>query len=560
MTSSRGARESAEAALGSTQVGAWANRLACVLLVVLLGGIYLATLYPGVRAGDSAELQWMCALLGVCHPPGYALEVVVGKLFSVLPIGSCVAWRINFMQAVCGVVGCLALYGALRRLTGQIPPGLVAAMTLAFSTIYWRHGTAAEVYVFYSMFLLLGVYTAVRFLTSDKAGWFFLTALLLGICVGGRPSEVLILPALAGLWLGFHGRVRLSLGRIAAAVLVGVLPFVFSVCFYMVRENPALLHARDDALRDEILEVGTPFPKLPFSQRLREAISYSVGLKGAGREDFTAFSWRRVGWDLNKYAWLLSGVGAFGDRFSEVDTRNDPVVAFRQREQGRGTSISAIGVLLALVGITRWRRQRGAVLLGVWLFVGNLIFYLYMHPVDNLHFTIPGLAGLAVLIGLGVSTRPVGSAVRTRPRGKSLVYQAACFMVPGFLLVGNYGVVDSRTPEVREHLALGALIKKTPLPDKPAIIAMYSRAQTLRCLYWVDAGRTDVRVLIFRERFGREELQRMVTGLRAGGYTVLFGTEAISQEETKRMLARWTPRELIDVGLFRVFPPGAGQR
>lgn len=523
----------------------WPRRLAAVLLILVLGGVYLATLYPDVRRGDSAELQLMSALLGVAHPPGYALEMVVGKLFSVLPIGPNVAWRINLMQAVCGVVGALALYGMLHRLTRQILPGLVAALTLGFSTIYWMHSVIAEVYVFYGMFLLLGVYTAVRFLTTDRAAWLYLTALLLGVCVGARPSELLVLPGLVGLWLGFRRRVRLGPGRIAGAVLLAVLPFVFTVGFFVVREDPALLHARDDALRDEILEIGRPLPELPLSGRLREAVMYSVGLRAAGQAEFSKFSWERLAWDLNKYAWLLSGAGALRDRFA-ADAKGTAIVPFPAREQGRGTSIGALGLLLALVGLWDWRRQRGAVLLGAGFFLGNLVYYLYMHPVDNLHFTIPGLAGLALLIGLGVATR--GDNERRR---RLLVYQVACLAAPAFLLVTNFGVVDFRTQDFRQHAALAEALERTPLPDKPAIIAVYSRAQRLRYLYWVDGGRTDVRVIVFRERFVGEELRRLVEGLRRRGFTPLVSVGVAARQPDREMYLRSTPRELAEVGLFR---------
>ena len=142
MTASRDAHAPAEHSAAHS-AGRWQHRLAVALLVVVVGGVYLSTLYPDVRHGDSAELQVMSALLGVAHPPGYALEMTIGRLFSALPIGPNVAWRVNLMQAICGVAGTLALYGTLRRLTGQLLPGLVAALTLAFSTVYWMHSVIA---------------------------------------------------------------------------------------------------------------------------------------------------------------------------------------------------------------------------------------------------------------------------------------------------------------------------------------------------------------------------------------------------------------------------------
>ena len=528
----------------------WPNRLAVAGLAATVGWAYMCRLYPGLAAGDSAELQAVCPLLGVCHPPGYALEVVAGKLFSLLPIGPNLAWRINFMQAVSGVVGCLALYAALRRLTGQILPALIGAATLAFSVIYWLHATVAEVYVFHAMFLLLAMYAAVRFLHSDRFGWLLLTALLLGICIGGRPPELLVLPGFVGLALGYRRQVRLRPVRLLTCLPVALLPFVFSVGFVLVRQDPRSPHARDDALRDEILGLAVPAERQAPAQRISAALRYCLGLEAAGGEDFTVFSWQRLAWDLNKYAWLLSGWGARGWRFSEAEIRADPLVEFRAAEQGRGTSIGALGVLLAVIGVSRWRRQYPAVLLGLGLFLGNLVYYLYVHPKDNLDFTIPGTIGLATLVGLGTSARPDG-----RAGGRVPGYQLACLAVPAFLLATNWRFIEPLPREAQQPWELADAVKQAPLPERAVIVATYWRAHTLRYLYWVEAGRRDVHVLIHRERFRGTELYRLVSELRRRGHTVLLSTEAIRNDQRRRLLASWTPRELVAAGFFRAYPP-----
>src|SRR5688572_33448599 len=61
---------------------------------------YVATLYRTVPGGDSGELTLVAATLGVAHPPGYPLFTLLGKLFSLIPLGT-VAWRINLLSAVC---------------------------------------------------------------------------------------------------------------------------------------------------------------------------------------------------------------------------------------------------------------------------------------------------------------------------------------------------------------------------------------------------------------------------------------------------------------------------
>ena len=120
----------------------FAARLAPLLLALFLFGVYLLGLHPGVDAGDSAELQLNAPLLGICHPPGYQIEVTVGRFWLLLPLGGSVAWRMNLLMAVMGVVGCLALYGSVRRVTGQTLPGVLSALLLGLSGVFWSHASS----------------------------------------------------------------------------------------------------------------------------------------------------------------------------------------------------------------------------------------------------------------------------------------------------------------------------------------------------------------------------------------------------------------------------------
>ena len=65
--------------------------------------IYLLTLAPDLTlsnfGSDGGELITAAVTLGIPHPPGYPTYVLMGKLFSLLPVGT-IAWRFNFFSAV----------------------------------------------------------------------------------------------------------------------------------------------------------------------------------------------------------------------------------------------------------------------------------------------------------------------------------------------------------------------------------------------------------------------------------------------------------------------------
>lgn len=289
--------------------------------------------------------------------------------------------------------------------------------------------------------------------------------------------------------------------------------------------------------------------ELTVSGRLRAALSYSIGLEAAGREQFTKFDAERLRWDLDKYAWLLSGRGAFGDRWSEDELRADPALASRQMQQGFGTSVGGLGLLLALIALVRVRRRWGMVLLGLGFFVGNLAYYLYMHPVDNLDFTIPGLVGLAILVGVGMAAGDGGAV-----RGGRLAFQAACLAVPVFLLVTNMRYMDPRTPDDEQFQRICAKLKETRLPERPVILSLYRGANLFRYVYWLERERSDVHVLIVRERYGPAELGKLINELRRRGDDILISMGVARRFGLDRQLSRQTRPELRDVGLFQVYP------
>lgn len=559
-------RSTAAAATSGVSAGGRRARAAAVALIVLVGVVYAMTIPPDVRAGDSAELQMMSALLGVCHPPGYGLLVGVAHLFTRLPFGPDAAWRVNLLMAICGLAGVLLLFAILRRLTGRLMPAFATALTLAFSIQYWTHSIVAEVYIFHAVFLLLGLYALLRFLETDRGNWLYLTAFSLGICIGGRLSELTVLPAFVALWWFARHRVRLDWKRLATAGVLACLPFLLNAGFFLWRTAAPLPPIRDDALRDEILDQGPPVADLPVARRLKEALLYTAGVRGRGRQHFTEFSWWRIGWDLNKYAWQLSGLAARGDRFPEELRRSDPILAFRQREQGSGTSITALGVVLALTSFRHWRRRKHALLCGSLLFLGNLAYYLYMHPVDNLQFTLPGLIGLSILIAWGITPSLRGDLDRSpssRPEKQPMTGRRRMYVLytlgmipPFFLVLSNVSVFNYAAPAYRENMKQSRLVIETPMPDNTVIISTYPPAQRMRYLYWAAAKRTDVRVMVFREEFDVAELRKLVETLRSRGFFILLGSEIIGKTDAIRIFAQWTREEYIALGLYQAFPPG----
>jgi len=63
-------------------------------------GLYLKTLCPSVYGGDTGEILSAIANLGIAHPTGFPLYMLMGKLFSlIIPFGD-TAYRVNILSAL----------------------------------------------------------------------------------------------------------------------------------------------------------------------------------------------------------------------------------------------------------------------------------------------------------------------------------------------------------------------------------------------------------------------------------------------------------------------------
>lgn len=131
--------------------------------------LYLSTLAPTILPADSGEFQIVGPLLGVAHPPGYALFTMLAKLFSLIPLGE-VAWRLNLMGAVTGAATLVVVARTARRVTGgSVWAGLAAAGALGVSTTFWAQSTTINIRMQSILFVALCLSFLVRFLDVPAA-------------------------------------------------------------------------------------------------------------------------------------------------------------------------------------------------------------------------------------------------------------------------------------------------------------------------------------------------------------------------------------------------------
>ena len=195
-------------------------------LFLLALAVYLATLAPTFVFTDTAELALVVRTGGVPHPPGFPLYLVLAGLWSHLPLGADVAWRLNVLSAVLGAACAPVIYFVVRvtlspasrgpadaEAATEPPwlreaPGATAALLFVFSHTFWRQATITEVYtlnmLMASLVLLAGGICVQRARDRRPLGW----ALAIFGLVGGLGLANHI--TLALMYFGVGGMVLLA--------------------------------------------------------------------------------------------------------------------------------------------------------------------------------------------------------------------------------------------------------------------------------------------------------------------------------------------------------------
>lgn len=181
----------------------WPARLLTALAVML---VYLRTMAPSLHFGDGPELAAASHILGIPHPTGYPLYMLLLHAWStVLPVGEVITRTTLFsgacMAAAAGVCAAIA-YDLLRVVAPKWGGKATTIAAVAFGVssgllrFHWQNAVVTEVYALQFLLAVL----ALRMLQAFFAGWrtrhLALAALAVGLGLAHHRLSVMLLPAL----------------------------------------------------------------------------------------------------------------------------------------------------------------------------------------------------------------------------------------------------------------------------------------------------------------------------------------------------------------------------
>jgi hypothetical protein len=171
----------------------WAETAAVFLALFLL---YLLTLLPGLGGTeDTPKFQYIGAVLGTAHDPGYPLYTMLTHAWSRIPFGT-LAYRINMFSAFWGASACAFVFLAMRRLEVDRWVALGVACAMGLGRTFWQHSVIAEVYTLAAALTAASVLMALCWDESRLLRWLYAAVALASLAFGAHLIFVGCLPAL----------------------------------------------------------------------------------------------------------------------------------------------------------------------------------------------------------------------------------------------------------------------------------------------------------------------------------------------------------------------------
>jgi hypothetical protein len=348
--------------------------LAAAIASAVVFALYLLTLAPSTAMWDTSEYITAAYTLGLPHPPGNPLFVLIGRVFAILPIASTVAMRINVLAAVCSAVSAgmwfliteRVLVGWFSQRWERIVGGSLAALIGATAFTVWNQSVVNEkVYTVSLLGIAIISWLMIRWCDEPdgrKADRILvIVAYLCGLGYANHMAGMLAAPAVGLAVLIVRWRTILRwklLLACAAALVLGLTPFAIQPI--RAAHFPALNEGEPTACRTEIAAGCT------FSKGTYDAFMYNFNRGQYGKPDLgerqAPFSAQLGMWWLYfKWQWLR-------------DAHYDHPFA--------QSLLAAMFLVLGLLGgYVHWQRDRRS----FWYF-GSLMFTMTLVLIYYLNF------------------------------------------------------------------------------------------------------------------------------------------------------------------------------
>lgn len=210
--------------------------------------VYFRTVAPTTSYWDCGEFIASSYILGVMHPPGSPLYLLIGRILTMIPFVEDIGLRVNmfsvFISAATVWLTFLIVIQFIKRWRGEAKTledrfilffsAFFGALAFAFTDSQWFNAVEAEVYAFSTFFTAAVIYLALLWgERSEKAGsllLIFFIFYLMGLATGVHLLNILAFPFVLLIAYFHHNE---TVRKLLLLIFVqGIVPIILYVLFF----------------------------------------------------------------------------------------------------------------------------------------------------------------------------------------------------------------------------------------------------------------------------------------------------------------------------------------
>ena len=372
-----------------------------VLMPAILLALLLPTISPGVTFSDGGEIATAIVTLGVIHPTGYPIFTVLAHLFQRLPLPFEAVVEISIFNCLLAAISATLIALSVRELSLHIerkmdarrpiarsrPPrpwiadvaGLLAGFAAGITPQLWQEVRIPEVYPFHMALTAAALFVWTRFETTREPKYIVWAAVPMGVGLAHHVTMVYMLPA--------------------AAVLVLLRKPSFFASWLVLPVRRLVQRLANRPPRPGKIDWPKPW-MFPLACLIGALPLLSYGYLWWATQHTTGVPWSGIdSWDRlihhvtgKQYRHFMEGFGS-----EKIPKRLEGLPNHLVDEYlVLGAALSGAGLLVTL-------RHALPYLLFLLLLAGANTAHALQYGVGNyLDYTLPALAGAAILLGVGL--------------------------------------------------------------------------------------------------------------------------------------------------------------
>jgi tetratricopeptide (TPR) repeat protein len=416
--------------------------LALSVVVFLVAFVtYMVTKAPTIPFWDCGEFIACSKILGVPHPPGTPLFILLGRVFILIPLFQDVSVRVNFLSVLTSSLAVWLTYLFIVRVVlkwfkdpGRASSrivayagGLVGGLIVTFSDTFWFNATEAEVYGLSMLMIVLICHLALSWSErKDDPGsrkLLLLVTYLAFMALGIHMTAFLVMPGVFLFVILTDGSLRRDWSFWVVSVILflvtsAVMPFLIALAAGLFVFGAASILSREASRRYGFVlgllvaaTIGyTTHLYIPIRASLAPAINENDPQTW---DSFNDFLERKQYGEKSMLEKMFERRGSWKHQFGDYHNLGFWYYFKRQYGSPNWRPLVLLLGLLGIVGSLIKSPKIGTMLL-VLLLICTVGLVLYMNFSDGTkgermevrdrdYFYSPGFMLFGLLIGLGVS-------------------------------------------------------------------------------------------------------------------------------------------------------------